>query len=500
MGRLPLSNVAAHPKVGLASVKFSRIVAAALSCTLYLTQAGAATEPMHAIADAELHRTADPAVVALLDAQPSVAARAALALGRTKRPEAAAPLRAHLHAGDPTVRALVAYGLGLLADPADLPAERALARSDRSSAVRYAAFDAVDRIVTAHPDLATRGIGDDVLASARGDIDPRVRDRAAVALAAFHDIPDAAALANGLARAFETERNGEVRWHDMWTLFRGYAALAPREVLTRALRDRDDLVRVEALRAWGKRSDADASQLVQPLLSDSSWHVQLEAREALHRLAKEPPTIDLTELPPRLNLPPADPQNDEAAVPRPEPTPALAAPSPDDLLPAPPLDARDSARLDGPMPGPHPRVRIRTTKGDIVVRLYPEWAPYAVANFLRLTAHGYFDYNRWFRIVPDFVVQTGDPNDNGEGDAGYTIPAEENPVEQRTGIIAMGLNYEKDHAIRDSAGTQFYITSSPQPHLDRDFSVFGEVESGMGTIARLIESDRMVRVDRLADR
>ena len=156
--------------------------------------------------------------------------------------------------------------------------------------------------------------------------------------------------------------------------------------------------------------------------------------------------------------------------------------------------------MDGPLLGKHPRVRIRTTKGDLILRLYPEWAPLTVANFLKLAGSGYYDGNRWFRIVPDFVVQTGDPNDNGEGDAGYTIPAEENPVEQRAGVISMGLNYKDGHAIRDSAGTQFYITISPQLHLDRDFTVFGEVESGMNTIARLIESDRMLRVDRLPER
>lgn len=96
-------------------------------------------------------------------------------------------------------------------------------------------------------------------------------------------------------------------------------------------------------------------------------------------------------------------------------------------------------------------------------------------------------------------MQTGDPNDNGEGDAGYMIPAEENPVEQRSGIIAMGLNYDNNGAQRDSAGTQFYITLSPQLHLDRDFSVFGEVASGFDVLAHLVESDRMLVVTRLSD-
>ncbi|MBV8369586.1 MAG: peptidylprolyl isomerase, partial [Candidatus Eremiobacteraeota bacterium] len=161
-----------------------------------------------------------------------------------------------------------------------------------------------------------------------------------------------------------------------------------------------------------------------------------------------------------------------------------------------------SALMDGPMPGPHPRVRIGTTKGPIVVRLYPDWAPLTVANFLNLVDRGYYDILRWFRIVPDFGVQTGDPNDNGEGDAGYTIPAEENPLEQRSGVISMGLNYTEGKnpgPIRDSAGTQFYITISPQLHLNRDFTVFGEVQSGFATLGRLIELDRMTKVERIPD-
>ena len=133
--------------------------------------------------------------------------------------------------------------------------------------------------------------------------------------------------------------------------------------------------------------------------------------------------------------------------------------------------------------------------------LFPEWAPLTVANFLDLANRGYFDHNRWFRIVPDFVVQTGDPNDNGEGDAGYSIGAEENPIAQDSYVISMGLNYDDktNTPIRDSAGTQYYITLSPQLHLDWDFSVYGRVTSGFDVLGRLIESDRVVRIERIAD-
>ncbi len=157
--------------------------------------------------------------------------------------------------------------------------------------------------------------------------------------------------------------------------------------------------------------------------------------------------------------------------------------------------------MTSPARGLHPRVRIVTTKGNIYVALYPEWAPLTVANFLNLAAGGYYSNNRWFRIVPDFVVQTGDPHDNGNGDAGYTIGAEENPLEQRSYVISMGLNYDDktQTPIRDSAGTQYYITLSPQLHLDRDFTVFGETISGFDVLARLIEKDRVLRVERVPD-
>ncbi len=135
-----------------------------------------------------------------------------------------------------------------------------------------------------------------------------------------------------------------------------------------------------------------------------------------------------------------------------------------------------------------------------MVRLYPEWAPVTVANFLGLVNRGYYDGLRWFRIVPNFVAQTGDPHDTGDGDAGYAIPAEENPLEQRAGIISMGLNYVGNAPVRDSAGTQFYLTMSPQFHLNRAFTVFGEIESGFAVLGRLIESDRMTRVEELPAR
>ena len=469
-------------------------------------------DTLRAIEIDEFHRTIEPVLVASLDAEPRIAARAALAIGRTKRSEGAAPLRAHLAAADPSVRALVTYGLGLLGDGASAPQIRALARSDPNSAVRYAAVDALGRIAAANPPAATPDVAWTLLAVARSDADPVVRGHAAAQLDAFTKSEEAPRIAAALEQIEIRERDSGVRWHAAWMLFRGYAKFAGFAFLTRETHDRDELVRVETVRALGRRKELAAIAVVRPLLHDPSWHVQLEAGEALRRLMLEPPTQHLKVFPAGLHRPDvhAPPSTSEVPLPGtyepnravatalPAAAPKAAAPEPQGFALGAPLLPRTASDLDGPTAGPHPRVLLRTTAGDVVVRLYPEWAPSTVANFLARVDDGYFDGNRWFRIVPDFVVQTGDPTNTGAGDPGYTIPAEENPIEQRTGVIAMGLDYENGAAKRDSAGTQFYVTLSPQLHLDRAFTVFGEVESGFNVLANLLESDKIESAKQIA--
>ena len=461
---------------------------------------------LRAIDIAEQSRTLDPSLASYLDREPRVAARAALAIGRTKNAAGAPALLAHLTAADPSVRAMCAYGLGLLAAGDALDQERRLAREDRSSAVRYAAVDAIGRIVLARG-LASKYVAADLETVVRSDADAIVRAHAAAQLDVFGSAPFAGAYAGELQRVVGADRSDEVRWHAMWALYRGFATVSDAGFLRRALDDRSELVRVEAVRAWGRRDDAPREAIARLAASDPSWRVQLQAGETLRHLAHEPASQHLITLPASIHLPPL------AATQAPSPLPAaqsasgspgpatgtLRAPSPSTVaLSSAPFPA-DARGMNAGFAPAHPRVLIRTTKGDVVVRLYPEWAPVTVANFLALGARGYYDGNRWFRIVPDFVVQTGDAHDDPDGSAGYAIPAEENPVEQRSGIIAMGLDYKDGKALRDSAGTQYYLTLSPQLHLDRDFSVFGEVRSGANVLAHLIESDRVIGVRRIAD-
>jgi peptidyl-prolyl cis-trans isomerase B (cyclophilin B) len=431
------------------------------------------------------------------------AVRAALAIGRTKLPAGEPLLAAHLTDSRDAVRAMSVYAMGLLATGARPEALTAALR-DRSGAVRVAGLDAIARYEAAHrfsPELAQRAQAF-VESSLARDADAIVRGRAAIALVQFRTGANAAEAADALTTAFRRDAAIEVRRNAMWAIYRAYAKSVSRTLIESALRDPDDVVRIEAVRALSRFKDPALVSQVRPLLADPSWRVQEQAAETIRVLQGKALTDHWTRIPPNVHVPAAvpDPLASLPAMPH-TPPGKLRAPRAQDAPAALPLEPVTAQQMTSPVPGAHPRVRIVTTKGNVYVALFPEWAPLTVANFLDLANRGYFDHNRWFRIVPDFVVQTGDPNDNGEGDAGYSIGAEENPIAQDSYVISMGLNYDDktNTPLRDSAGTQYYITLSPQLHLDWDFSVYGRVTSGFDVLGRLIESDRVLRVERIAD-
>ncbi len=433
-----------------------------------------------------------------------VALRAALAIGRTKKAAGAALLIRRAHDPDASMRAISIFGLGLIGTRSASGSVLGAFR-DASDAVLASALDATDRLETAHTfdpsqerKAAARVIG--LLRSHNAT----VRARAATTLESFSASAESMKAQNALANAYGRERDAYVRWHIMWTLFRGYAKTASQSVLAGGLHDTDETVRIEAVRAFGRRGEASAVPLLRPLLDDQSWRVQEQTRESIAVLQGGKMTEHLTRIPDGVRTPAPAPDTLAylPALPRTAASGKPSAPQAHEIITEPKLDPKSVALFTGPAKGPHPRVRIVTTEGNVYVELYPEWAPLTVENFLNLSNRGYYDNNPWFRIVPDFVVQTGDPTGNGSGDAGYTIPAEENPIEQDSYVISMGLNYTNPpnaHAIRDSAGTQFYITLSPQLHLNRDFTVFGKVIGGADVLGRLIEKDKIVRVERLPD-
>ena len=129
------------------------------------------------------------------------------------------------------------------------------------------------------------------------------------------------------------------------------------------------------------------------------------------------------------------------------------------------------------------------SKGEIRIEFYPEDAPKTVENFVTLAKKGFYDGLTFHRVVPDFVVQGGDPKGDGTGGPGYTIKAEFNKQKHVRGAVAMARSQHPD-----SAGCQFYITYGATPHLDGSYTVFGRVASGMEHVDRIKQGDRMTSV------
>ena len=136
------------------------------------------------------------------------------------------------------------------------------------------------------------------------------------------------------------------------------------------------------------------------------------------------------------------------------------------------------------------QVTIETDKGDMKLELYPEHAPKTVNNFVFLAQEGFYDGIVFHRVISDFMIQGGDPTGTGTGGPGYRFEDEvtENPLRHETGVISMA------NAGPDTNGSQFFITHSPQPHLDGMHTVFGKVVKGQEVVDTIQQGDRMVKV------
>jgi len=136
------------------------------------------------------------------------------------------------------------------------------------------------------------------------------------------------------------------------------------------------------------------------------------------------------------------------------------------------------------------RVTIETNRGDMELELYSEYAPKTVNNFVFLAQEGFYNGMVFHRVINDFMIQGGDPTGTGSGGPGYKFEDEvaENPLRHETGVISMA------NAGPNTNGSQFFITHSPQPHLDGMHTVFGKVVEGQEIINAIQQGDRMVKV------
>lgn len=131
---------------------------------------------------------------------------------------------------------------------------------------------------------------------------------------------------------------------------------------------------------------------------------------------------------------------------------------------------------------------LHTDKGAITMELFPAEAPITVDSFITLARKGYFNGVTFHRVVPNFVIQGGDPTGTGSGRPGYQIRCEVNTRAYERGALGMALSG------KDTGGSQFFITHSPQPHLDGGYTVFGQVTKGMDVVDRIARGDTIKRI------
>lgn len=137
-------------------------------------------------------------------------------------------------------------------------------------------------------------------------------------------------------------------------------------------------------------------------------------------------------------------------------------------------------------------VAIETNHGTISFRLLPELAPETVRNFESLAKSNFYNNTLFHRVIPGFMIQGGDPNTKtnnkrtwGQGGPGYTIKAEFNSRSHKRGIVSMARAQDPD-----SAGSQFFIVTTDSAFLDRQYTVFGEVVSGMDVADKIVNLPR----------
>ncbi|MBM3460874.1 MAG: hypothetical protein FJX76_02115 [Armatimonadetes bacterium] len=326
--------------------------------------------------------------------------------------------------------------------------------------------------------------GADEVRAAATDANWRYRRAAAQALASLGDITLVDALladSDPRVRAAAAESLGDSK---------GTA-----ERLLRALADPDMVVRATAAEALGKRGDRNAVPLLietlQSLSSAQDGEVMMAIVDALGEI-RDPRAEDILV---RLV---ADPdvsvgEHSEKAL------RALGKPykGPRPMRPraAPPSDEALKFLLQAPLKAAKgkPTVAVvTTTRGDLRIRLMVDEAPLTAWNFISLARKKYYDGITFHRVVPNFVVQGGDPRGDGWGGPGRTIRCEYNPQRYRRGMVGMAL------AGKDTGGSQWFVTHSPQPHLNGRFTIFGRLEAGGEVLDALTEGDQIISVKIIA--
>lgn len=415
---------------------------------------------------------------ALRDRDYTVRINAARALGSFSRPAAVEALSSVL-GPDSHLAVAATESLGRIGAPAAAaaPRLRELAASESTQIhVRQAALEALARVSPATAQALAVGWA----------ADPRWRLRAAAARA----LSRTAGASDPRLLALAGDQDGRVAAAALQAALDAVAT-SPRQqgaLLIQSLTASDPVVRATALSGLARLADPATLPMVldafgrarTDTLNDAAL-AAVDALGALRRAGHDPAPAFFARFPRAddylVRLRVRDVFGSDAA-PWGEPLPITVDPRKD-----PPRASAAAGERD-------PEVVVETTRGPIRLRLFADDAPLTVDSFLRLAQRGYFDGQEWPRVVPNFVVQGGDPRGDTNGGPGYTIRDEINRHRYGTGTLGMALSGP------DTGGSQFFVTHSPQPHLDGTYTVFGRVIAGQDVTERILPGDRILSIRR----
>lgn len=191
------------------------------------------------------------------------------------------------------------------------------------------------------------------------------------------------------------------------------------------------------------------------------------AQPTTDTVAQEFSTTESEPLPTAPPAPESEPAVTELLNPPPDPLPTATTYT---------FDAAPPMEID---PARDYTATILTPRGEIVIELLPEIAPQTVNNFVFLARQNFYNGLTWHRVLPNFMAQGGDPLGDGTGGPGYSVPAEftSEITFDQPGIVAMARSNDPD-----SAGSQFFITTAPAPHLNESYTIFGRVIAGQEVV------------------
>lgn len=517
-----------------------------------LTALLARTAGPRAAAAAALYRSKDPALVPLLaaaleDGDAETRRSAAWALARAPRPGSEEVLRGLLADADPEIAAWAARGLGLLEDASSVPRLVVLAKEPAPGPAIQALL-ALERITAkAASKSAAKADGRDAGLARLGDRHPgvdlaaltllrrtadeaQVREvlahvvatggrRGGVALAslAAGDPEGAFALAFpaggtapldlrlGAAEALPllpvervapwldalfSDTVARVRMEAVSRLPRGNASSFVPHLL-RALADRDGSVQAVALDVAAPLASGSGADAAVRQAWDAAYASALASREADLVASALDAAASLAEGGCLLLAARRDDADDlvrararRLLVEKCGEKPGTFARRPFATR----LSAADYQRLARSAETSRLVATVSTTRGSFEAELPAREAPMTVDSFASLARRGFFDGTTIHRVVPDFVVQAGDPRGDGTGGPDYALRDELNPVPYARARIGMALSGP------DTGGSQWFVTLSRQPHLDGAYTVFGTVIAGMDVVDRIEQNDRLLSV------